>query len=66
MKHKWFEHEDMRFGGRIRICWLCRKKQTWEDYQMWMRVVGYSWEPKVGRCPGKDIFEDKNNMEAGE
>lgn len=60
MKHNWEEvslniagnpvkrHWDMRF--RWRVCRNCRAKQRYDTQYSWMRVVGYRWHPKVGRC----------------
>jgi hypothetical protein len=34
-----------------RRCEKCKKTQVREANHLWMRVTGYQWTPKVGRCP---------------
>ena len=53
MAHKW---EDVNQGveglgnyGKRR-CKKCGAVQTKQSKTEWMRVVGYYWHPKVGRC----------------
>jgi len=54
MKHNWERHpysETFRLPfRRVRVCANCGTQQEHVDHHLWMRVVGYSWEPKVGRC----------------
>jgi hypothetical protein len=58
MKHDW-EHLQqtvanyIKYGGPARVCRNCGKTQTKESETWWGRVVGYSWQPLVGRCSGK-------------
>jgi len=35
----------------LRKCKKCGAIQEKHSKTEWMRVVGYYWEPKVGRCP---------------
>lgn len=55
MKHDWDYSDygkqptDMQIHNR-RICRNCGKEQKKFSNQVWGRVVGYAWEPLVGRC----------------
>ena len=47
-KTKWFKY----FGCiDLRECTKCGAVQAKHADYLWGRVVGYHWEPKVGRCP---------------
>jgi len=35
----------------IRECRKCKALQKKESKTEWMRITGYYWTPKVGRCP---------------
>jgi hypothetical protein len=61
MKHEWEQiggriHKlgDFRFKT-VRRCVLCGALQTRESLSEWMRVVGYTWYPLVGKCKGKKV-----------
>ena len=70
-KHQWRE-----FGGcmkypfrRLRECTECHAVQEYETDHLWMRVTGYRWKPKVGRCqpgrakkdaPGRNILNQED------
>jgi hypothetical protein len=54
MRHDWEE-----FGGslkegtafrRLRRCRNCGATQEYDAEYLWMRVTGYKWTPKAGRC----------------
>lgn len=60
------KHKFVEFGGnlrdgtvfrRLRRCLLCGKVQEYNTVTNWMRVVGYRWEPTIGRCPGYNPLE---------
>ena len=35
---------------RHRVCENCGAEQMHDAQYEWMRVVGYHWYPKIGRC----------------
>lgn len=43
----------------LRKCKKCKVIQEKQAEHLWMRVTGYKWRPKVGRCP-KDKKGAKN------
>jgi len=47
----------MNFGKRR--CKNCGKTQTKHQEQSWGRVTGYNWSPLIGKCPGKQDINDK-------
>lgn len=60
MKHKW-EYKNPAPGTKyfkyfgcldLRECLNCGKIQEKHSKTLWMRVTGYYWYPKVGRCKG--------------
>lgn len=36
-----------------RRCKNCKKTQTKQSEQEWMKVTGYKWYPLIGRCKGE-------------
>ena len=61
MKHEW-EHRNPAPGTKygkyfgcldLRECKNCGAIQAKESKTAWMRVTGYIWYPKAGRCKGK-------------
>jgi hypothetical protein len=66
-KHEWREFGgDMKYPfQRLRECVKCHAVQKHTTEHLWMRVVGCSWQPLVGRCkpgrgkrnaPGRDLL----------
>jgi hypothetical protein len=57
VKHIWEDYrpndimKQMSAYGHRR-CKLCGATQDLNSQTLWMRVKGYRWEPKVGRCKG--------------
>jgi hypothetical protein len=62
-KHEWgavHPNESPEYFFRtVRRCRLCGKEQERVTEQLWGRVTGYRWRPKVGRCSGKREGADK-------
>lgn len=63
MKHDWDYSDygsrtsDLSVLGR-RVCRNCGAEQERHPIFSWMRVIGYRWEPLVGRCkPNKETNE---------
>lgn len=57
MKHEWQILDEGMIGmisSPIRKCSHCNLTQRKRTLTNWMRVVGYKWEPLVGRCKGKN------------
>ncbi len=53
MKHEWhILHYGLRsiMQTKIRVCQICYAIQEQATDYSWMRVVGYRWYPKIGRC----------------
>jgi hypothetical protein len=61
MKHKWESRNPapgtkwFKYWGchDLRECVNCGAIQEKHPEHLWMRVTGYKWYPKVGRCKGK-------------
>lgn len=58
MAHIWEPHSFHYPPGSLftvngRRCKNCEKTQSRESQYLWMRVVGYRWEPLAGRCKKK-------------
>lgn len=64
MSHKWISKNPtphtpyFKFFGchDLRECKKCGAIQTLEAQYTWMRVTGYKWTPKVGKC----LADNKN------
>lgn len=59
MRHEWEikymaskenRHSPHAMQYKHRICKNCGAEQMQEAEYEWMRIVGYRWHPKVGRC----------------
>lgn len=63
MAHEWEDIEgelpisEQLSSHGARRCKKCGAVQKKESKHLWMRVTGYSWEPKVGRCPADKKME---------
>jgi len=66
MKHEWISRDPypgtiwFQFYGchDLHECANCGAVQVKHPNTEWMRVVGYSWFPKVGHCKGVKFKED--------
>lgn len=60
-KHEWEEISNTmadvcKYGWEPRRrCKLCGVIQQKISHTLWMRVMGYKWEPLVGRCKGASM-----------
>lgn len=54
-RHKWrkpTKEEEKTIFSQERVCEKCGVHQTLYDTQLWGRIVGWSWYPKVSpKCP---------------
>jgi hypothetical protein len=69
MAHKWefyqpphMSNAELFMNEPFRRCAHCGKVQQRHTEHSWMRVVGYKWLPKAGRCT---VIERKSVTNAG-
>ena len=63
MKHEWhISYAELQsiMQSKIRVCSICYAIQEHTTDYAWMRVIGYRWYPKVGRCGPRS---DQENAE---
>ncbi len=57
MAHEWEHHPESftmkRPFQKWRRCKHCKAEQEYVSQHEWMRVVGYRWSPRAGRCTAK-------------